>query len=139
MDTARGKPDGGRTKCAGGPSLVEWFGYSPNFHDAEVVSIDLRRHPEPTIVKVHVWRTNSDLAADGTYRQDLHAHAVFSIRGIDALRLEGWNHQNVLSGLWIDLDGDAFVLHLPEIYGVGGEIRAEDISVTLEPLKADGT
>jgi hypothetical protein len=122
----------------GWSSIVEWFGYSPNFHDAEVVSIDLRRPPEPSIVRVHVWRTNSDLTADGTYRQDRHAHAVFNMLGVTALRLQGWNHQNVLSGLWVERDGEAFVLHLPEIYGVDGEIRADKISVALQPLKADG-
>ena len=50
----------------------EPFGFSPRFHDAEVVSVDLRREPEPSIIRVHAWRTNSD--ADATLLSDRLTH-----------------------------------------------------------------
>lgn len=118
----------------GWATIVEWFGYSPNFHDAEVLAIDLRRHPEASIVRVHAWRTNSDTTEAGYFRQDRHALVTFTIRGITAVKLEGWNHQNVLSSLWAGEEGDGYVLELPTIYGVDGEIAAADISVSIEPF-----
>jgi hypothetical protein len=118
----------------GWSSLVEWLGYSPNFHDAEVVSVNLRRDPEPSEVRIAFSRIGNEIAPDGTYRQDRHAHALFTVKGIKALRLEGWNHQNVLSELWVDKVEGGFVLHLPEIFGVEGEIHAEYISVDVEAL-----
>jgi hypothetical protein len=120
----------------GWANVIDWFGYSPTFHDSEVVSIDLRRDPEPIIVRVHAWRTNGDTTEAGHFRQDRHALLTFTIQGTRSLKLDGWNHQNVLSGLWIDRSDDAFVLHLPEIYGVDGEIIASDISVAIEPFEA---
>lgn len=118
----------------GWESVIDWFGYSPNFHDAEVVSVDLRRDPEASSVRVHAWRTNSDTTEEGYFRQDRHAIVTFSIKGITSLTLTGWNHQNVLFELWVDRTDGGYVLHIPGIYGVGGEIVAAEISVSLEPF-----
>jgi hypothetical protein len=116
----------------GWSALVDWFGYSPNFHDAEVVSIDLRRDPDPSYVRVHVWRTNADVDENGFYRMDRHALATFTILGITASNLRWWNHQNVLAGLSADRTDDGCVLSLGGEYGVDGEIEAVEISVSVE-------
>lgn len=100
----------------GWKAVIDWFGYTPNFHDAEVVSVDLRRAPEPSQVRLHAWRTNSDVTEAGHYRQDRHALVTFTILGITSLKLEGWNHQNVLSRFWGDRTDDGYVLHLPDIF-----------------------
>lgn len=118
----------------GWTTVVDWFGYSPNFHDAEVISVELRRHPEASIVCVHAWRTNSDITEEGHFRQDRHALVTFTIKGITSLKIEGWNHQNVLSSLWAGKAEGGYILELPEIYGVDGEIAAADISVSIEPF-----
>ena len=113
-------------------SVVDWFGFSPNFHDAEIVSVDLRRDPEASFVRVHTWRTNKDLTESGHFRQDRHALVTFKIKGIQSANLIGWNHQNVISKLWIDRNPYGFVLHLPDIYGLDGKIAASEISVSIE-------
>ena len=118
----------------GWASVVNWFGYSPNFHDAEVVSIDLRRDPEPSVVRVHGWRVNEDQTDSGHFRIDRDALITFTIKGIRSVNLIGWNHQNVLSELWVDQTEKVFVLHLQEIYGVDGSIAADEISVSIEPF-----
>lgn len=117
----------------GWADVVDWFGYSPNFHDAEVVSIDLRRDPNASVVRVHACRTNNDLTASGHFRQDRHALITFTIEGIQSVELIGWNHQNVLSELWVDKSENTFILHLPEINGVDGQIAAKKISISIEP------
>lgn len=118
----------------GWAAVIDWFGYSPNFHDAEVISIDLRRDPEESKVRVHAWRTNRDVTDQGYFQCDRHALVTFTIKGIRSLKLAGWNHQNVLSSLWAGQTDDGYVLQLPEIYGVDGEIAAVDISVSIEPF-----
>lgn len=57
----------------GAKDVSAWFGYWPTFHDAEVLSISLDR-------------------ANG---------CVVSIRSFES-RIEGFNHQNVLSGLAVN-------------------------------------
>ena len=121
----------------GWQAVVDWFGYSPNFHDAEVVSVELRRDPEASYVRVHAWRTNSDTTEQGHYRQDRHALVSYSLKGITSLAMNGWNHQNVLSQLWVDRSENGYVLHLPEIYGVDGEIAAAEITVSIEPFRPE--
>lgn len=116
----------------GWQAIVDWFGFTPNFHDAEVVSIDLRREPEVSFVRVHAWRTNEDLTESGHFRQDRHALVTFSIKRIRSSHLTFWNHQNVLSELWIEQGDEGLVLKMPGIYGLDGEITALNISASIE-------
>jgi hypothetical protein len=120
----------------GWSDLIDWFGHSPSFHDAEVVSVELRREPEPSVLRVHAWRTNEDLDANGFFRLDRHATVTFTINGITALRLDTWNHQNVLAELWVTSAENGYTLHMPSSYGMEGEISAKAISVTVEPRVA---
>ena len=121
---------------SGWAELVDWFGYSPNFHDAEVVSIDLRRQPVASVVRIHAWRTNDDITADGHFRQDRHALVTFTLQDIQSMELIGRNHQNVLSELMVEQSEHSFILRLPEIYGVDGQITASEISVSIEPYNS---
>lgn len=123
-------------EIGGWSSLIDWFGHSPNFHDAEVVSVDLRREPEPSAIRVHAWRANADVDANGFFRLDRHATVTFTISGITALRLDAWNHQNVLAELWITGVEGEYTLHMPSSYGMEGEISATAISVSVEPREA---
>ena len=108
------------TEIEGWRYLIDWFGHSPNFHDAEVLSVDLRREPEPSVLRVHAWRTNADVDANGFFRLDRHATVTFTIEGITALRLDTWNHQNVLAELRISEAEGAYTLHMPSSYGMEG-------------------
>lgn len=116
--------------------LEEWFGFSPNFHDAEVISLDLRREPEPSIIRVHAWRTNSDLDGKGHYRTDRHAIVSFEITGISEMRLDGWNRQNVLFEMWVTSTEDGFEIYMPASHGVEGKLVAKSVKVSLKPHDA---
>ena len=41
-------------KIQGGPELLTWFGRVPRFHDAEILSLNLDRKGQSTIL-VHAW------------------------------------------------------------------------------------
>jgi len=114
-------------------ALEEWFGYTPNFHDAEIISVDLRRDPAASIIRVHAWRTNEDLDANGYYRTDRHAIVSFEISGISEMHFEGWNHQNALSAMWIDRIKAGYEIHMPTSYGMDGRLVASAVKVSLEP------
>ncbi len=114
-------------------AVIAWFGYKPNFHDSEIMSIELRRAPEPSVVRVHVWRTLDETDAAGYFRQDRHAVVSFVLKDIKQLELRGWNHQNVLSALHIIEEPEGTVLVLEDIYGVEGEFVARDILLEIEP------
>ncbi|AOH83762.1 hypothetical protein AWL63_07055 [Sphingomonas panacis] len=84
-------------------------------------------------MRVHVWRTNSDITESGHFRLDRHALVTFTIQGTKNVKLNGWNHQNVLSELFVDREGGDYILRLPGIYGVDGEIAGTHVSVTIDP------
>lgn len=120
----------------GWDALEEWFGFSPKFHDAEVISLDLRREPEPSVIRVHAWRTNSDLDDNGYYRTDRHAIVVFEVTGISEMQLDGWNRQNVLYEMRIVAAEGGQEVHMTTSYGVEGKIVAKSVKVSLEPRNA---
>jgi hypothetical protein len=113
--------------------VIKWFGYQPNFHDAEVESIDLRRGAVPSIVRVHAWRTRESLDESGRFERDLHAIVSFTITGITRLELTDWNHQNVLAGLSVLATPEGYSLVLNGNYGVDGVIIAQKVKIGIEP------
>ena len=115
-------------------AVIEWFGYKPNFHDAEVLSIELRRAPECSIVRVHVWRTGREIDEKGYFLHDRHAIVSFIIKDIVRQELRDWNYQNVLSLLHVTDEPDGPTLTLEGIYGVEGDIVAREISIEIEPF-----
>ena len=40
----------------GGDAIVDWFGYVPSFHDAEL--LELKIAPEAVVIRLHVFRMN---------------------------------------------------------------------------------
>ena len=76
----------------GAHKLLENFGFFPVFHDGEVVSVVLDRN------KVSATMTFLVPAYENSkYVGDLEVILIFF--GIEDIRLEGFNHQNVISSL----------------------------------------
>ena len=51
----------------------------------------------------------------------------------DSLELYGFSHQNVIFGLATDKDESAYKLDIDPCYGLGGSIKADNISIRLTP------
>jgi len=81
------------------------FGRWPSFRDAEVLSIVLDRDANgatrgPAIhLCVCVFEMTSEVDAQGFYVLRSHVVVTFALYSAEVLRLEGFNLQNVLSGL----------------------------------------
>lgn len=133
----------------GGPELVSWFGEVPTFHDAEILSFDLRRNA-PSALRVHGWTTTNAIGPGGNYVLDRHAVVTFTLTDVMDLQLEGFSIQNVIFGLVLrraperperrgylalgPLPQD-IELELEPCYGLSGLIRARSVSITLQPGK----
>ncbi|WKL57288.1 Imm50 family immunity protein [Asticcacaulis sp. ZE23SCel15] len=120
-------------------AVTAWFGHIPRFHDAEVVSIEICRDPDPSVIRLYTFRMNPDTDERGYYRLDLHALVTFSVKGISELEIGNWNHQNALLELKVTRCDSGLKLDMEGAYGVDGYLIAESISVTLEPWQAEGT
>lgn len=116
--------------------VIQWFGYLPNFHDAEVLSIDLRRGPEPSVIRIDAWRTSNEVDADGYFKRDRRAVVRLYLAGVIQQQLSDWNHQNVLNKLTVSEAEGGWMLALEGTFGLDGYVVAQQISVEIEPQSA---
>jgi hypothetical protein len=90
----------------GAEQLVAVFGYWPSFHDAEVLWLRLDRRSAgegsygPTLeALIHAFEMTPEVGPDGYYVLRHHVLVHLQFREVVELRLDGFNHQNALSGL----------------------------------------
>jgi len=132
-------PDG-LNAIEGAQQLHDWFGYWPTFHDAEIISLHLNRK-NPSVLKIHTWEMTSEVDEAGHYvmAKDVVVDFMIDISGADdSLELYGFSHQNVIFGLAISKGDSAYKLDIDPCFGLGGEIRADNISIRLVPGKPHG-
>ena len=88
----------------GAEQVTAIFGYWPSFHDAEVLRVALSREPTtadgpaPLLeMDIYTFDTDGTVTPEGYYR--LTNEVVVSLRfhGVDAVKLEDFNRQNVLA------------------------------------------
>ncbi|MEJ0043441.1 MAG: Imm50 family immunity protein [Rhizomicrobium sp.] len=116
--------------------VVAWFGRVPRFHDCEVVSFDLRRDPEISVLCIRAFLMTSAVDDKGFFVLEKHAMVSFGLTGIADLSLSDWNHQNVLHSLEITEAGDCWRLDLESAYGLNGYTIAKAISISVRPIDA---
>ena len=116
----------------GADALFDWFGYWPDFHDAEILRVDLDRTGRST-VSIKTWETTSGVNAQGYNIQRKHVVVHFLLRGISDLELTGFSVQNVISGLEISRSQDGFSLELGPCYGLAGSLTAERLWIQIQP------
>lgn len=125
----------------GAEQLIAVFGYWPSFHDAEVLRVALSRegtgvdHRSPWLeLDVYAYDTDGTLTPDGYYRLTNEVIVSFRFHGVDAVKLEDFNGQNVLWELTIapavDPDGEPVLeVELPSTYGLAGSFRCRAAEV----------
>lgn len=119
----------------GGLDLIAWFdGHVPSFHDAEIVELVLDRIESRCRLKIHVFRTTPDLDNEGYFVSEKHVVVTLQLTHVTNLKLEDYNHQNVIDGLGLirKTNGHTLVT-LEPCYGLWGEIEAASIKIGLEP------
>lgn len=138
----------------GSELLTSVLGYWPTFHDAEVVRLELVR-VEPygdgpdLLADVHTFEITDEVDAKGYLVLRHHVLVSFRFRGVDQLRLEGWNNQNALFGLGItdirsrQLDALKFEVRFDSSSGVGAgflccSAEIESVKPFLPPDRAGG-
>ena len=91
--------------------VVAHLGLWPSFHDAEVLKLAIDRTCVATakelspVLDLHLrgWVMTSEVSEQGFYK--LHGEAVFHFQfeGVTQLQIEGFNNQNVVSALHLEV------------------------------------
>ena len=123
----------------GAQGVIAWFGYWPTFHDAEVLSISLDRQ-SGCRVAVHAFETTAEIDGSGHYLRTKHVVVTFCMEGFPRdesgtsnIRIEFFNHQNVLSSASVNARPEGYELLLEGCHGVDASIVCERMSVSVEP------
>ena len=116
----------------GADRLYEWFGYWPNFHDAEILSLHLDR-TGTSALHIHTWEMSSEVDERGYYTLRKHAVVEFLLENVNALSLGGFSIQNVIFGLFLEKIPSGFKLTLDPCYGLAGSIEAEKVEIRFTP------
>lgn len=123
----------------GGPQMLAYFGFTPSFHDAEILQLDLNRD-RPSIISVQTWK-----ADPGEPSQ-----VEITIGEIIDLQLDGFSIQNVVGDISFrvpapvrearknlytpsDRPAEEVEIGLGPCYGVEGFIRCLDVSFAVRP------
>lgn len=118
-------------------ALVDWFGYWPSFHDAEILELVLRTG-KPSILKLHAWEMLKELTEEGFYAQGKNCIVTFSLIDVFETSLEDfYSHQNVLLSLSIERNTYGWTIDLIAANGLGGRLVAKEVWVEFEPGKPD--
>ncbi len=119
----------------GGPDLIAWFGGCvPSFHDAEIVELALDRVQSCCRIKIHAFERTPETYATGHYVCVKHVVVTLRLLHVMNLQLDDFNHQNALDYLGILRQPNGNILLTMEpCYGLGGEIEAMGLEISLEP------
>ena len=130
----------------GSGKLTAIFGHWPSFHDAEVMEFNLCRGDVganaggrifPVLTtKIHLWgEPTSELDDHGCFVSRHHTLTTLRFHDVDEIRVEGFNHQNVIFGLRIlseERDGGLppfICVEFQPIFGISATFRCCRIEV----------
>jgi len=116
----------------GAAELFDWFGFWPDFHDAEIVSLTLNRSGV-SILKIHTWEITGSVDERGYYKLQKHVIVNFQMEEIIDSELADFSSQNVVSGLILRETDDGFAIRLAPCYGLAGTINPRNLSIEIEP------
>jgi len=116
------------SRIGGAGTVREWFGFWPDFHDAEVISVLLAR-TGPSVLRVYPYYPAKPATVD------------FILEGVTDVELSDFSSQNVISSLAIESvtneDGDeVYRLTLGPCFGLAGRIDAKSLRIALTPGKS---
>ena len=115
---------------AGAQELYDWFGYWPDFHDAEIIKFHLELGVPSSLV-IHTWQMTNRVNAQGYYELTKHVIVEFVLDGISTLNLQDPWARSILLDLVIEKDESGFRLILWSAYGLSGIIEAHRVSLQI--------
>jgi hypothetical protein len=119
---------------AGAQKLYDWFGYWPDFHDAEIIRFQLELG-KPIAFTVHTWEMTKRVNADGFYETTKHVTVEFLLEGITRIDLLDPWEKSILLSLGFERIDNGFRLDLSAAYGLCGEIETGKVSLHVNPGK----
>jgi len=118
----------------GGRELIDWFGYVPRFHDANLLGINLVSDG-PSSLRIHAFRMTKEVDDRGYYVLDKHVVVTVTLEAVIQVGLSDFNLPGIIFELSFSTVEDDIQLAWTGSYGVEGTIRAKQARIDLIPGK----
>ena len=117
----------------GGPALVDWFGFVPHFHDANLLEINLASGA-PSRFVIHCWRITDKVDEAGYFFLDRHAVVTITLDAVKCISLDHFDKvPAIIHDLTITRVKDRFELAWSGSYGAEGALQAKAVRIDLTP------
>ena len=109
--------------------LTDYFGYTPSFHDAEILSVFLDRNGPDIEMRINLSEYSSNINKDGKYDVIKSCIIVLKFHDIIKMELRDFNRQNVLFDMSIIKDNKTVTTKIESSYGLDGYIISSHVSI----------
>ena len=130
----------------GGRAVIDWFGFVPSFHDAELDRLVVAKGA--ALMALRTFRTTDVVDVDGFLVLDKHAVVTLHFSDVTGVHLTG-NAASILSELGIRRVGVApagfetcggptagdIEVSFETSYGLEGSIFARELSFSVDPVR----
>jgi hypothetical protein len=110
-------------------SLTQWFGYWPDFHDFEIVRVEMDRSEPSITIQVYAFQTVKESDEKGYFKRAKECLVTLKFNAISEVALEGFNQQNVLSSLAFEEKDGYLKTKLSTVYGLSGFIISKNLQI----------
>jgi hypothetical protein len=116
----------------GGRSLIDWFGRVPNFHDADLIAINLVSNGASAL-SLWTWRMTDKVDDQGHFVLEKHIFVDIILREVTYVSLNQFDLPGIVFQLQIVKSGDEFDVSWDGSYGVSGTLHAKQVSIESRP------
>ena len=117
----------------GGQALVDWFGFVPHFHDANLLDINLVSRAPSTLV-IHSWRITDTVDEAGFLVHDRHAVVTITLDAVKCISLDHFDKvPAIIHDLTVTRVKDRFELAWSGSYGAEGSLQAKAMRIDFTP------
>jgi len=119
-----------------GNSLVDKFGYWPDFHDFEILRLKMDRSGPFIAMHIYGFRTLKEIDEKGYFKKTNECVITLRFNSISEVVLENFNQQNVLSELTFEERDGLLKTTISTSFGLCGYIMSKTVEVVkTEPYK----
>jgi len=109
--------------------LIKKLGLWPDFHDFEIVRLELDRKEPFMLMEVYGFQTLKEVDKKGYYKRVNECVITLKFNDVTDIQLKGFNQQNVISSLEFTEESSLLKTEILTSFGLSGYIISKNIEI----------
>jgi hypothetical protein len=122
----------------GAQALIDWLGFVPSFHDAELLDIELFSNRLGRL-RLHAFRMTDKVDDKGYFILDRHVLVTLTLEEVRQISLDYFELRGIISRLQITKTDKRYRVEWQSSYGVDGTIVAKNLRIDFEEWRPGST